>query len=247
MNATTIRSDPQLLLEVWERGAACAWPARGLLLLSQAVPHPDLDTLARLTIGQRDAHLLSLRETLFGSRFECLTHCTRCDALVELDFQANEIRAAHAKTDQSHCIETKDCNVTFRLPDSTDLLAIQEESDAEHATQVLLTRCVLEASEHGKRRTASDLSKDTISSIVGRMSELDPQAEVMLDLVCPNCTVRWQTPFDIVSHLWSELDAWARSLLRDVHALAGHYGWSESAIVAMTPQRRRLYLDLLGV
>jgi hypothetical protein len=54
-------------------------------------------------------------------------------------------------------------------------------------------------------------------------------------------------PFDIVSHLWTELDAWARRMLREVHALAATYGWSEAEILRMSATRRRAYLDLIGV
>lgn len=246
MNATTIQPAPKLLLDAWERGATRPLTIRALLLLREVQPHAEPETLAQLSIGHRDAHLLSLRELLFGSRFECLTRCGHCDELIELNFQADDIRAEHAQPGLTHHLETGGYNVTFRLPDSTDLLAIEGEIDPKHATQALLARCVLDVTGEADLPAVADINDGMAYAIGARMSELDPQAEVVLELACPVCQCRWQVPFDIVSYLWSELDAWARSVLREVHVLARAYGWSESEIVALTPLRRRFYLDLIG-
>jgi hypothetical protein len=35
-------------------------------------------------------------------------------------------------------------------------------------------------------------------------------------------------------------------MLRDVHALATAYGWREADIVAMSPWRRQVYLDMVS-
>ena len=48
---------------------------------------------------------------------------------------------------------------------------------------------------------------------------------------------------DPVAFLWAELDGWARRLAGEVHLLAAVYGWGEAEILAMSPPRRRLYLD----
>ena len=44
----------------------------------------------------------------------------------------------------------------------------------------------------------------------------------------------------------SEIDAWARTILYQVHLLASVYGWSESEILALSPWRRHLYLQMIG-
>ena len=38
-------------------------------------------------------------------------------------------------------------------------------------------------------------------------------------MACPACGHGWQARFDVVSFLWSEIDAWAGRMLRDVHTL----------------------------
>ncbi|MGW0209347.1 hypothetical protein ACWDZ8_27315, partial [Streptomyces sp. NPDC003233] len=72
----------------------------------------------------------------------------------------------------------------------------------------------------------------------------DPAADIRLNLACPACGHAASAELDIASYLWAELDAWARGTLQDVHLLAGHYGWSESEILALSPLRRRYYLEL---
>jgi hypothetical protein len=52
--------------------------------------------------------------------------------------------------------------------------------------------------------------------------------------------------FDAGSFFWSELGAWARRLLHEIHSLARAYGWSESEILTLSPARRQAYLELIG-
>jgi hypothetical protein len=78
------------------------------------------------------------------------------------------------------------------------------------------------------------------------MSRADPQADVRLALTCPACRHQWRSIFDIVTFFWIELDVWARRTLRDVHALARAYGWREADILALSPQRRQCYLEMIS-
>ena len=84
-----------------------------------------------------------------------------------------------------------------------------------------------------------------VDHVSARLSDLDPQADVRIDAACPSCANRWQAPFDIVSYLWAEIDAWACRMLRDIVRSAAAYGWRESEILALSPIRRQVYLDLI--
>jgi hypothetical protein len=50
---------------------------------------------------------------------------------------------------------------------------------------------------------------------------------------------------DIGRFLWFEVRNAAQRLLREVHELAYAYGWSESAILAMSFHRRQNYLAMV--
>ena len=78
------------------------------------------------------------------------------------------------------------------------------------------------------------------------MADADPQADVRLAVTCPSCGTGWEVPFDAGSFLWSEVEAWARRTLLEVHQLAAAYGWSEAEVLALGPRRRQAYLELVG-
>ena len=110
--------------------------------------------------------------------------------------------------------------VHFRLPDTLDLMAIGDLSNLDEATRSLLGRCILNASYRGEEIAFDALPEMVHEAALKLMNESDPQADVQLDLSCPECGHNWQAAFDILSYLWEEIDAWALRILNDVHVLA---------------------------
>jgi hypothetical protein len=90
------------------------------------------------------------------------------------------------------------------------------------------------------------LPDEVSEAVVAEIARHDPQGDIRFDLVCPDCSHRWEAIFDIVTFAWNEIGAWAGRLLRQVHTLARAYGWREAEILALSPFRRRLYLEMLG-
>jgi hypothetical protein len=129
-------------------------------------------------------------------------------------------------------------SIRCRLLDSSDLQAASRCRDVASARALLLARCVLDAD-------AAALPPDVVERIAAALEAADPLAETLLDLHCPACEGEWQIAFDIAAFLQSEVDLQARRLLGEVHVLARGYGWSEADILAMSPRRRRDYLELL--
>jgi hypothetical protein len=84
-----------------------------------------------------------------------------------------------------------------------------------------------------------------LKALSRRMDELDPQADIRMQLTCPRCAHQWETLFDIASILWHEINHWAERMLLTVHRLAKAYGWSEQDILSMSPIRRQFYLELV--
>src|SRR5512132_3467594 len=82
------------LLAVWECGLGQSLVQRALWLLSAACPDMSLDALAQLSIGQRDARLLELREWLFGSSLVSVAVCPRCREQLELAFDMSDVRVS---------------------------------------------------------------------------------------------------------------------------------------------------------
>ena len=136
--------------------------------------------------------------------------------------------------------------LTFRLPNSADLLVAETAGDAGKARDRIVERCVLSARRYDRAIEPGELSSEEISALAGRMADADPQGELLLNLSCPACDRQWQTLFDITRFVWDEISAQAARLLREVHVLARAYGWRESEILAMTPRRRHAYMEMLA-
>jgi hypothetical protein len=233
------------LLRVWEQGTGKSAAIRALLLMKAICPESDSRTLGKWCIGQRDRLLLDLRYALFGADVQCLTDCANCGEPLELEFRIDDIRAPHGEPGRSYPVDSDGFEVRFRLPDTGDLLALDGDSLIPPERQ-LLERCLLDVRSKEGEVDLGELPNTVLSAVGRGMRDADPQAEVVLEVSCPACSTVSRAPFDVVSHLWTELDAWARRMLREVHAIALAFGWNETDILAMSASRRRAYLDLIG-
>jgi hypothetical protein len=232
------------VLDAWDRGFNQHPTQRALTMLGLAYPDQAEAQLATIPIGDRDAILLELREALFGSSMVAHVTCPACSRELELSFSARDIRVEAPPSTLSLSMSVDDHEVEFRLPNSGDLCAIANA--ASLARLQLFERCLLSATCKGVRVSADAVSPEVISAVSDRMAEIDPQADVQLALACPDCGHAWQSPLDIVSYLWTEIHSWATRMLREIHLLASTYGWRESDILALSPARRRAYLEIIG-
>lgn len=234
------------LLAVWEQGLAQSPTERALLMLALACPDLSVQELAKLSIGQRDDRLLTLREWAFGSQLVSVVDCPNCGNRLELDFTVADIRVPpHPEAVSEHSLDVEGYSVKFRLPNSEDLTAIALQ-DIEPRSEALLQRCLLEATYQTSTQLFDQLPEKVLNYVVDQMALADPQAEIKLAVTCPGCGHAWKSVFDIVSYFWEELNVWATRLLREVHILASAYGWREADILAMHPYRRQLYLEMVG-
>lgn len=240
-----------LLLQVWEWGQVEPPVRRAMTLLSAACPQRSPSELASLSIGRRDALLLELRERTFGRRLTVTTRCPKCAEQLELDLLADELRAASGAA-KTVCEAAEnppltaawgDWRVTFRLPASQDLLALPPDGGDPRAA--LLARCLLTTRQGEDPRGPGDLPEEAAAAVLAAMAQADPLAEIRVTLACPGCAHRWKPVFDPLSFFWEEIGSWAAGILQEVHLLASAYGWSEGEILALSPWRRRAYLEMV--
>lgn len=235
------------LLDIWERGLGQHPAERALALLGAAWPDTPPDALALLSLGRRDAYLLSLRERIFGPHLVSAITCPACREQLELTFDVASICGEpRAEPVETLTLASDGYEVRFRLPNSIDLLAGAGQSSVAAARRVLLERCLLDVRYEGREAKDVELPATVVDGIAEMMAEADPQADVELAVVCPACGYAWQAIFDIVSFLWEELNAWATRMLHEVHALASAYGWREADVLALSPWRRQFYLEAVG-
>ncbi|MCA8929894.1 MAG: hypothetical protein KDC18_17680, partial [Alphaproteobacteria bacterium] len=82
------------------------------------------------------------------------------------------------------------------------------------------------------------------AAVAAAVESLDPLAAIVFALTCPECGTAFETPFDPPAFVWQELAAVASRLLWEVDQLARAYGWPEADILALSPLRRRAYLEI---
>jgi len=235
------------LLNVWENGLRQGPIDRALGLLEAVCPEQSAEALAELSIGARDAHLLRVREILFGPRITSTTHCPHCSERLEWGSDVAELRINDGKTPTNELfVEAETYRLKFRLPNSRDLAALGGGKDGSNDRRnQLLEWCLLEAStSEGESLRIAQLPDAALQAMVQAMDRADPQANLLISLTCPACSHCWEGLFDIVSFLWAEVNNWAERTLRTVHLLARAYGWREADILAMSPTRRQTYLQL---
>jgi hypothetical protein len=206
-----------------------------------------------LTVGDREALLLHLRRLTFGDTMQCTVNCPNlnCGERMDIDLRVSDLllppysepRELYERTINQNDVA---CKVRFRLPTGGDQeeVATLAMSDPEAAVDLLIKRCVekVTTEEDVTVELESCLIADQLSRL---MFELDPQAEVKLNLACPYCGQSSSALLDASTFFFQELIAVTRHLYKDVHLLAFYYHWSETEILGMTSARRRRYLDLL--
>lgn len=234
------------LLSVWEHGLTQSPVQQALALLTSACPDTPTETLAKLTIGQRDTCLLTLREWTFGPQLTSLARCPACGEQLELSFNVADIRAIpESEPAEVYSHSLAEYQVQFRLPTSLDLIHLSANAGHAPSREQLLQRCLQQLQHQGQDISIDQLPTQIMEAVAEQMSLTDPQADVQLALLCPACGQGWQALFDIVTFFWSEISAWAARLLREVHTLASAYGWNETDILALSPQRRQFYLEMV--
>lgn len=232
------------LLEAWERGLGETRWRRALPMLAES-SQTSTDGVAALSIGERDRRLLKLREWVFGPQLGSIADCANCGERLEWTVETQHLLAGAGMSSEG-TFESDEYRISFRLPNTLDLEAMGQSTDTDVARDVLLERCITAVLKDGNEVGPAQLPQAVTEALAQRMAEVDPQADMQMDLACPECGHAWQALFDIESFFWTELQAWAQRILSEVHLLACAYGWREKDILELSAWRRQFYLGLVS-
>jgi hypothetical protein len=239
------RLTDQGLIGAWEVGASRPPAERALAILAQAIG-PSEAPLGSWPVGRRDAALLDVHAGTFGERLDACIACPKCSEPLELALRAGELRAGSAEPGEEHELEAAGHRVAFRPATGDDLVACGRADPAD-ARRAIVERCVTGAWDvDGAPVPARELPEPAIDALDEAMGERDPQAHLRLALTCSECDHAWATALDVAAFVWREVEWCAQSLLGEVAALAAAYGWDEGSVLALSPARRRTYLELAG-
>jgi hypothetical protein len=226
------------LLGIWESGSALHPLDRGLFLLTAALPEMPLDSLADWPLGRRNRALFALRRSWFGSNLSARAACFRCDEQMEFEVDCGRLMPPEILPDQQPTVVFR--GQAYRVPTSRDLaFGLADRSDAEKATVRLLENCRLAPHD------PVTWSEEDIAAIGELMAQADLGAETRVSFRCTVCGHEQEEVLDITAFLWAEIVAHGKRLLREVHALASAYGWSEEQVLSLGAVRREFYLEMV--
>jgi hypothetical protein len=217
------------------------------LALDREGPAAGATVARQLTVGDREALLLHLYRLTHGDRLDLIADCSHCGERLELELRAGVLLMstepaceAEQWAELSRSGETIAVRVRLPTGEDQERAARRAAADEGAAARELLRACLLEVAAD------RELPDELEALLADKLGELDPQAEIRLTASCPHCRSDIELGFDAGELVHSEIDGAREGLFREVHLLALCYHWSEAEILAMTPRRRRRYLELLA-
>lgn len=233
------------LLRVWERGDKQPVWYRAILLVGVLCPDRTQEELAKISLGQRNALVFQLCETMFGRNVRAFVHCPLCDEALQFQVDCHHISLTRPPTLEEELFSTviEGIDIQFRPLNSHDIALIEDKYDLSTKRHFLAGRCLLRATQAGSKIDTTRLPESVIEALGEQLAECDPLSDVHFRVDCVSCEYQWSAPFNIVTFVWTQLSAKAQRLLDDVHALARAYGWGENDILKMSAVRRNSYLE----
>ena len=219
-----------------------------------SLPRVGASLVRELLVGDREFLLLKLFEITFGARLYVALRCPAegCSEPLEVPLEVGDLTVEappiRSRTFFFKLQSDPERQMEFRLPTGGDQEAIARRQglteEEQHA--LLLASCL--QGQHG-----TDAATEVIKKLSGgdreqielQMKALAPHLELELEAVCPECGANFTAEVDLPFLVLSEMKAKEAPLDREVHFLAWHYHWSEAEILALSPTRRRRYIELL--
>jgi hypothetical protein len=224
------------LLSLWEAGRGLAPLDRAVLTAGMASRGTE-GNAADWPLGKRNRVLAEFHRAMFGNVMRGFTRCISCSEQLEFEFNLEAISEAGREPGEQYVRVGK---WTFRLPTSRVLALASQRTSESDATACLLSECLT-----GADPTEADWCAADVAEIETQLAAADPLAEIMLHFDCPACGASFDESLDVAAFVWAAIDALAHSTLREIHALASAYGWTESQILALSPTRRATYLEMV--
>lgn len=222
-------------------GVPAAYAVSGLLAscIVSADGRAAGEVAGALLVGDRDYLMLELRRMTLGERLQAVVTCPACAKPMDIELGAAEVPVERpVAVAAEYEVECGGRAVRFRLPTGSDQEAVAA-MPLEAAVDALLARCMV--SDGGRA-----LSAEEREAVIAAMETAAPRVEVDLDLTCPECSESFVMPFDTSAFFLDEMRMRSDLLLREIHALAFYYHWTEGEILRLTRGRRRAYLSLLS-
>lgn len=192
----------------------------------------------RQPVGARTAALLALLQATEGRpEFEATLRCPACGARFEIALPLERL-APDAPAASTVTVARSDGEaLQLRRPTGEDTRAFGR---LRHAGRELASIQILAALS-----VAGEPRPEDVQVAAEALSAADPLLAFSVECACPECGDAAEREVDLEGIALQRLARRQDALLREVHALASRYGWSEAQILAVAPARRARYLELI--
>ncbi len=203
----------------------------------------DFECVSDLCVADRQYLMLRLAALMEGEQMWLKVGCNHCHVLFDVEVRRCDLPVKQAAEGfPSVSFRLNDRTIGARIPTGVDQQQLDRLSD-EEAIVYLLQNCIdLVDNAEPKNQFVSNLSETDIGAIDDALDEAAPAICNQLIVKCPECG----------QQQYAELDHYAlncvdkNSFYDEIHTLASHYHWSETAILDMPQSRRRLYINLIN-
>jgi hypothetical protein len=209
----------------------------------------DAELVGALTRGDRQALVLHLRAGLYGDRISLVARCPNpaCLALSDVDLRVSELLPKPSEPRAHIACDTPSGAAVIHEPTGADDDAAEAHGGSRAERAAVLWSRIVELG--GARVAAADwpaLPAATRHALAAALADGARVPELVFLARCPTCVAHLELVIDPFALLARELRLGGDRLFAEVHALAFHYHWPESEILALPRPRRWRYLELLG-
>ncbi len=201
------------------------------------------ETVRHLTVGDRVALILQVRKATFGDKLESVLNCPACKERLSLELSVNSLlQPLNYEAKMEYPLKFKKFSIKVRPASGADLEALTENCSASNLLEQLIRSCIVTSQPPLPKKLSAEFQR----AISSRLEEIDTQADTVLNLNCPNCNHSFRAPFDAENYFFEENAGRYKQLEREVHWIALHYHWNESAILSLPVTKRKRYIDLIN-
>jgi len=236
------------LLTAWDQCLHESDLGRPLTLLAIASPERTRENLASLSLAELNLELWRLRQITFGEQLRATLPCPSCSAQVEFTLALPEVvKPLEGLLLSAGGVEKQweGWRIAVKPVASNDVEIALRATNTGRAKQILLERCISLTTSSGTFARWDEAPLEVREFAMVLIEEVHDAAEFTCVTICPQCGAEEVNDLDIGRLLWFEVRSAAKHLLREVHELASAYGWGESVILAMSAQRRQVYLSMV--
>jgi len=201
------------------------------------------ECVLQLCMADRQYLMLRLAATLNGEQVWLKATCAKCGGLFDVEIYRSALPVKQAGNGFPFAtLQLNKSTIELRVPNAADQHILAHVPEAQAITH-LLRSCI--RSVDGTPPSDAffqNLSESDIEEIDSALDNVAPAVCTKLLITCPECQQEQQAE---LNHY--ELGITGSYFLYDeIHTLARNYHWSETEILNLPKDRRRLYIDLIN-